>query len=108
MAWAGFNLCALNFIYDVATPAKRTRCISYFYFFNGFAIFFGSIVGGYLADRMPQLFGYRLLSLFVLASICRLAVAIFVAPGIKEVRPVEHVSSRDLVFSVVGLRPAIE
>ncbi len=35
IAWAGFNLCSLNFIYDAVTPAKRTRCIAYFYFFNG-------------------------------------------------------------------------
>jgi predicted MFS family arabinose efflux permease len=108
MAWAGFNLCALNFIYDAATPAKRTRCISYFYFFNGIAIFLGSLIGGYLADRLPMLFGYRLLSLFLLAAVLRLAVALFLAPRIKEVRPVAAVSSRDLVFSIVGLKPALE
>jgi MFS family permease len=108
MAWAGFNLCALNFIYDAATPEKRTRCISYFYFFNGIAIFFGSLTGGYLAGRMPFLFGYRLLSLFLLAAVLRLMVALFIAPKIKEVRPVENVSSRDLFFSIVGLRPALE
>jgi MFS family permease len=108
MAWAGFNLCALNFIYDAATPAKRIRCISYFYFFNGIAIFFGSLTGGYLAGRLPALFGYRLLSLFLLAAILRLLVALFLAPGIKEVRPVAAVSSRDLVFSIMGLKPALE
>jgi MFS family permease len=108
MAWAGFNLCALNFVYDAATPAKRTRCISYFYFFNGIAIFFGSSIGGYLADRLPGLFGFRLLSLFLLASVLRFMVALFMAPRIKEVRPVEHVSSRDLFFSVVGIKPALE
>jgi MFS family permease len=108
LAWAGFNLCALNFIYDAATPAKRTRCISYFYFFNGIAIFFGSLIGGYLADRLPMLFGYRLLSLFLLAALLRFMVALFLAPRIKEVRPVEKVSSRDLVFSIVGLKPALE
>jgi MFS family permease len=108
MAWAGFNLCALNFIYDAATPEKRTRCISYFYFFNGIAIFFGSLTGGYLAGRLPFLFGYRLLSLFLLAAVLRLMVALFMAPKIKEVRPVEDVSSRDLFFSVVGLKPALE
>jgi MFS family permease len=108
MAWAGYNLCALNFIYDAATPAKRTRCISYFYFFNGIAIFLGSLTGGYLAGRLPPLFGYRLLSLFLLAAVLRFMVALFLAPRIKEVRPVERVSSRDLVFSIVGLKPAIE
>jgi hypothetical protein len=48
------------------------------------------------------------LSLFLLAAVLRLAVALLLAPGIKEVRPVVAVSSRDLFFSVVGLKPALE
>jgi len=108
MAWAGFNLCSLNFIYDAVTPAKRTRCISYFYFFNGIALFFGSLAGGFLAGRLPPLFGYRLLSLFLLAAVIRFAVVLFFAPKIKEVRPVKNVSSWDLMFNVIGLKPALE
>ncbi len=108
LAWAGYNLCALNFIYDAVTPPKRTRCISYFYFFNGIAIFTGSMAGGFLAGRLPPLFGYRLLTLFLMASVMRFAVVFFISAGIREVRPVEKVSTRDLFLGIVGFRPALE
>jgi MFS family permease len=105
IAWAGFNLCSLNFIYDAVTPAKRTRCIAYFYFFNGLAICLGSFVGGLLANRLPNIFGYRLFSLFFIAGTLRFIIALTLPQKIKEVRPVEKISSKDLFFRIVGLRP---
>ncbi len=108
IAWAGFNLCSLNFIYDAVTPAKRTRCIAYFYFFNGLAISLGSLIGGFLANRLPMIFGYRLFSLFFLAGTLRFIVALTLPQKIKEVRAVEKISSKDLLFRIVGLRPNLE
>jgi MFS family permease len=108
IAWAGFNLCSLNFIYDAVTPAKRTRCIAYFYFFNGLAICLGSFVGGLLANNLPNIFGYRLFSLFFLAGTLRFIVALTFPQKIKEVRPVEKISSKDLFLRIVGLRPNLE
>ncbi|MCX5708650.1 MAG: MFS transporter [Candidatus Omnitrophica bacterium] len=108
IAWAGFNLCSVNFIYDAVTPAKRTRCIAYFYFFNGLAICLGSFVGGLLANRLPNVFGYRLFSLFFIAGTLRFIVALTLPRRIKEVRPVEKISSKDLFLRIVGLRPNLE
>jgi MFS family permease len=108
IAWAGFNLCSINFIYDAVTPAKRTRCIAYFYFFNGLAICLGSFVGGFLANRVPNIFGYRLFSLFFIAGTLRFIIALTLPRRIKEVRPVEKISSKDLFFRIVGLRPNLE
>jgi MFS family permease len=108
IAWAGFNLCGLNFIYDAVTPAKRTRCIAYFNFFNGIAICLGSLTGGFLASRLPLIFNYRLFSLFFLAGVLRFAVALTLPGRIREVRAVEKISSKDLLFRVVGLRPNLE
>ena len=36
--WGGFNLCAINFIYDVVAPQKRVRCLSYFNLINAMII----------------------------------------------------------------------
>jgi MFS family permease len=108
IAWAGFNLCALNFIYDAVTPAKRTRCIAYFYFFNGLAICLGSFAGGFLASRLPNFFGYRLFSLFFIAGTLRFIIALTLPQKIKEVRPVEKISSKDLFLRIVGIRPNLE
>jgi MFS family permease len=105
--WVGFNLCAVNFIYDAASPAKRTRCLAYYNVCNGLAICLGSLAGGILARNLPLLGGYRLLSLFVFSSMCRFTVA-FLMRGIKEVRPVEHMSNRQLLSSMVGLKPMLE
>lgn len=104
-AWAGFNLCVSNFIYDASSPGKRTRCISYFNVVSGIFACAGAILGGYLAPKLPPLSGYKLLTLFLVSSILRLVVAVLMQFKLKEVRPVEDVSSNKLLFSVVGIRP---
>ena len=105
--WGGFNLAASNFIYDAVSPAKRIRCISYFNVLNGTAICAGSLIGGYLASRLPGLMGYRLGGLFLLSGILRLATVVCLAPLFKEVRQAKPVRSVDLFFSVVGVRPIL-
>lgn len=103
-AWAGFNLCATNFIYDSVPPEKRTRSIAYFNVLTGFALCSGALLGGYLANVLPKLFGFRILSLFLISGILRLMVNSF-SRRIKEVRVTPEVSSKDLFYSVIGLRP---
>jgi MFS family permease len=104
-AWAGFNLCATNFIYDAVTPPKRTRCIAYFNVFNGVALCMGALIGGFLLHKLPTLFGYKILTLCLISSFLRFLVAFFMPARLKEVRPVEKVSSNQLFFSMIGIRP---
>ena len=85
-AWSGFNLCVINFIFDSVSPAKRTRCFSYFNVINGFFICMGALIGGYLAAHAPKLLGYQLLSLFIFSSITRFLTVGILSPKIKEVR----------------------
>lgn len=106
-AWAGFNLCASNFIYDAVTPEKRTRCIAYFNVFNGLALCFGALLGGFILQKLPPIFGYRILTLFLLSAVLRLLVALFITGKLKEVRPVEEITSDRLFFSVIGIKPIL-
>ena len=106
-AWSGVTLCTGNFIYDAVTPQKRVRCIAYFNVFNGVALFLGSALGGFLASRMPPLFGYRLLGLFALSCFCRLSVYLLLSRSFHEVRPAREASIHELFFSVVGIRPLV-
>jgi MFS family permease len=106
-AWAGFNLCATNFIYDAVTPAKRTRCIAYFNVFCGTAICLGALLGGYLVNILPALFGYKILTLFLIATILRFTVVFSFSGKIKEVRPAQRINSKDLFYSVIGLKPIL-
>jgi MFS family permease len=105
--WAGFNLCASNFIFDAVTPAKRTRCIAYFNVLNGLAVCAGAILGGILVQKLPLLFGYKILSLFLISSILRILVSAFMPMRIKEVRTVQKMKSRDLFFSAIGIKPIL-
>ncbi len=106
--WGGFNLCSLNFIYDAVSPGKRTRCLGYFGFINGVATFMGAGLGGYLAERLPTLNGSRILTLFVISAVLRFLSHFLLSRHFHEVRPAaQKISSVELFFSVVGLRPLL-
>ncbi|MFH0940869.1 MAG: MFS transporter [Candidatus Omnitrophota bacterium] len=103
-AWAGFNLCASNFIYDAVTPEKRTRCIAYFNLFNGLALCLGSLLGGLLLQHLPPLLGFNILTLFLISSLLRIGIGLMGPLFLKEVRDVEHISNVDVFRSVVSVR----
>lgn len=105
--WAGFNLCAANFIYDAASPAKRTRCIAYFNVVNGFAVSCGALLGGFMVRYLPSLSGHKILMLFLISSVFRMVVSLSLPRMLKEVRHVEHIKSLDLFFSMIRLRPIL-
>lgn len=101
-AWSGFNLCATNFIFDSVSGPKRTRCFSYFNVINGSCISAGAVIGGYLATHLPELFGYRLLLLFLFSSMMRFLVVLIFTPRIQEVRSrIEPIHALDIVKSVI-------
>ena len=104
-AWAGFNLCASNFIYDAVTPSKRTRCVAYFNVLNGLALCLGALTGGLIAQKLPPLFGYPLLTLFVISSVLRALASTFLPLQLKEVRSVQHVQNDQLLLSMIGIKP---
>ena len=107
--WGGFGLCATNFIYDAVSPEKRVRCLGYFNLFSGVAIFTGALLGGFLVDHLPAPLGSRLLTLFALSGLLRLAAHFWLSPQFREVREsAQPVSSVQLFFSVVGIRPLVE
>ncbi len=105
-AWSGFNLCAINFIFDAASPPVRTRCLGYFNFTNGIALFAGSLIGGYLATRLPGFFGRSpLLTLFFISGLLRILVNIIFHRRFKEVRKAEAIESKELFLIILGIKP---
>lgn len=101
--WAGFNLAAVNFMYDAVTPEKRTRCIAYYNVINGIAICCGALAGGFLAKSLPPVLGSRLLSIFLLSGLIRFA-ALPLFSTVREVRTVKHISNTELFFSIMTAR----
>lgn len=103
--WAGFNLSTSNFIIDAVESQKRTRCITYFSLINGIALGLGAFTGSQLIRWMPALHGYKILSLFLLSAVLRITAGLIIGKCLKEVRPVEDVSSKQLLFQMLGLKP---
>ncbi|MBN2145023.1 MAG: MFS transporter [Candidatus Aureabacteria bacterium] len=100
--WAGFNLCAGNFIYDACTRENRIRGIAYYNVTNGFFLCLGSLLGGILSHCLPSLMGTPIFSLLIVSAAARLLT--FLIPfRLEEVRPVEEMRSLALIFSMIRL-----
>jgi MFS family permease len=104
--FSGFTLATSNFIYDAVTPAKRVQCLSYYNIINGAAVFAGATLGGYLAERLPPLLGYPLVTLFLLSAIGRFLADLILSRHFGEVRAsTVKIKASELYLSVVGIRP---
>jgi MFS family permease len=103
-AWAGFDIAALNFAYDVMPGEKVTRYTSFNGFYKGAAIFVGGLAGGFLL-RHIQLFGSPFHALFAASGAFRLVFAVPLLLLLKEVREVEHISYRSLMFKLISMGP---
>jgi MFS family permease len=116
LVWSGFNLSAGNFIFDAVSPAKRARCVAYFSLLNNTGISLGAILGGWLALYMPGtllLFGWPLLLasslqvLFLFSGLLRLLISAIFLARIKEVRPVEPITTWELIFNFSMIAPVL-
>lgn len=104
--WGGFNLCATNYIFDAVSPPKRVRCLGYYGLINGFAVFFGAFLGGFMAERLPPLMGFRILTLFLISGVLRFLAHFLLSGHFREIRSaVRPISSLQLFFSAFGIKP---
>lgn len=93
IAWAGFNLCAGNFIYDAVTRQRMAICVCYFNILNGFGILIGALLGGTISSMNFVFFGLSpLYFVFVLSGIARFIVYFTMRNKIREVREVKPIS----------------
>lgn len=112
--WAGFTLAAANFVFDAVTPPKRARCVAYQSIINGFLVFGGSLLGGWLVGLVPLDIVKHLgvwtphspfLALFALSGLLRGVVMLLIFPSFREVRQVESIRSHELLIRVTSIRP---
>ncbi len=112
--WAGFSLAAGNFLFDAVSPPKRARCVAYQGLINSVGVLAGSLLGGFAAGHLPASYtvgGWTwrpvsvLLVLFLISGLIRLvAIALFLR-RFREVRPVEPIGHRELIFRISHIRP---
>ena len=85
--WGGFTLCGSNYVLDAVAPEHRTRCIAVFNIINSAGVFLGAFVGGSLAAHLPKIFGYQILTVFLISAFARIAAWLLLSGGVREVRP---------------------
>ena len=114
IVWSGFNLASANFIFDAVSPPKRARCVAYQGLVNGIFVFIGSLGGGYAAGHLPQSISlglwtwkpsFMLLEVFLVSGLMRLAATAVFLRKFKEVRHVEPIRHRELIFRVSHIKP---
>jgi MFS family permease len=98
-AWSGFNLAAVNFVYDASEAQNRTKHIAVFNTITCLATFLGATIGGYITPHLPELLGYQLRTLFTISGLCRALVVILMLRMLVEVR---HVPSLSLSQFLLG------
>ncbi|MBI4330380.1 MAG: MFS transporter [Chloroflexi bacterium] len=104
-AWAGFNLCSVNYLYDATTSENRTRYLAYFNAGNGLSAGAGALLGGFLLPRLPAVMGYQTLTLLMISGMLRGAVSLAFLPRLKEVRKVSRIPAAELFHIMLGGRP---
>lgn len=103
--WAGFEISSFSFIFDTTTAQKRTRCVAYYNVLNGFSIFFGALLGGFILKYDPIILS-KYLFVFLISGIVRYAASVMFLPKLKEVRNVDHISFHKLLFDIISTIPS--
>jgi MFS family permease len=84
IAWAGYNLVSFNYLLGTSENRDRTTLFSYASVVTGVMVFGMTLLGGFLATRLPPLFAYPLQGLFLLSAILRLLSLTFFFPRLRE------------------------
>lgn len=109
LVWAGFNLSAGNFLYDLIPARQRVGFLAIHNVMSSIGVFAGAILGGFLATHLPTSITVgettftwlaALYGVFALSTLARLTVAAIFLPRLKEVRVVRRMSVGGLIFRV--------
>jgi len=107
IAWAGFNLSSSNFIFDAVKPENRVRCIAYYKFFEGIAVFVGALLGGFLINKIPAwIFISSIPFVFLISGILRLLVSLLLLPTLKEARLIEFGIGHSFFHKHLTIKPS--
>jgi MFS family permease len=100
--WAGYSLSSVNYMYDATDPAISHKQLAIFNGMDGLAMCAGFLLGGFIVDKLPMLFGYQMRSIFVLSGIGRALVVILLLRQLSEVRHVSVISTWNLMKLKMG------
>ncbi len=104
VAWAGYNLASFNQLLHLSSEGSRTSLIAYATVIIGALVFPMTLLGGYLAPRLPTVFTWRLQTLFLLSAALRFG-AIALLPRIGG--PTGRQPAEDLFNAIPSYRAGL-
>ncbi len=105
IAWSGFNLAMVNFIYDAVSRQRLAICVAYFHILTNIGIFFGAMIGGFIT-KMPTIFGFNAMYfMFIASAIARMTTYFLLVPKVHEVRQVKTFGFEEAHRKLHHIRP---
>lgn len=110
LIFAGFNLALANFVYNVSTQEKIIKYVSYQSVFFGTGTFLGATISGIIQSTNIN-FWILTNAFFVMCLISFILRYTFyktLINKVSEVKQVEKIASKKIVFSVITFTPVFE
>lgn len=85
ISWAGFGMSSFKYMLKMSDRQFPEHAISFLNLMQGIFSFVFGLLGGFLATHLPELFGWKLRSLFLLSGIMRFSVFLFLIMRIGDV-----------------------
>jgi hypothetical protein len=104
IAWAGYNLVSFNHMLSASENKNRARLTAYASTVTGIVVFTMTLLGGFLATRLPTLFAWQLQTLFLLSALVRLATFSLFFPRFHEYAPPPGQGAEELFNQIPGYR----
>lgn len=102
--WSGYNMALFNHILNATDTRQRNHFIAFGTLVGGVLGFGFTLLGGFLATRLPALNGYTLRSLFLLSACLRLVICLAAFRGIREYREALPRRRSDVLLELPGGR----
>ncbi len=95
-SWGGYNLSNFNHMLTVTDQRHRSHYLAFSTLIIGLLGCGSSMLGGFLATRIPVIMGWRLQSLFLVSGLMRIAFVLILFRGIR--RSKAHAPANPLVI----------
>jgi len=106
LSWAAYYIGTNNYLLEAAPASMRVRAVSYFGILIGVAQASGTLLGGYLYDRVPAVSGQTFIFMLLVSAALRVfALAVFFSK-VKPARGGKRMRHMDMLLVFFGLRQA--
>lgn len=102
--WAGYNMANFNHLLAATDSRQRSHYIAFASLVGGVFGFAFTLLGGFLATRLPPLNGYALRSLFLLSAVLRTAICLAGFPRFREYREALPRRHAEVLLEIPGYR----